>query len=118
MTLLALDQRCDDVEIERIADRLVRVCQQARGFRRAPVVAARADADHRETAARAANLGRVDRFGRKRDGDGGIGGLALFDQQRAVRSCRGKRRAFGHAVATDLCEDDVRGIGKARCFLL
>ena len=49
------DERRDEIEIERVADRRVARLEQAPRLRRQPFGAARADADDRESSARAAD---------------------------------------------------------------
>ena len=108
----ALRQRPEQVEIEPVADQVARAAHRRLGLRRAPGGIARADADHRQAAARPAGL--EDRSRRAGDGDGGPRRLGLGHDQRARRAGRRQGRALGDAMAADLAEHQVRGIGQAR----
>jgi len=67
VTPFTADRASEQVEIEAIANDVVRFGEQCAGFRRPPGGIARTDADHREMPARPAGRHRVDRCRCARD---------------------------------------------------
>ncbi len=111
------DQRRDQIEIERIADRRVAGLQQATRLRRQPVGPARADADRRRGGpARGRRGPRRLISGASAMAQVTRRPLRLATTRRALRPGSGQSGALGHAVAADLAEHGVGGISQARRF--
>ena len=107
--------RAKKVDIEVVANKLVRPQDQTRRLWRAPFRLSRPDADQHHPARLAPAKSRLgDGVRRQRQRHGGICRFRLWMNQRPVRPGRGKGRRLGDSGDADLLFDNLRRVGKAR----